>query len=170
MSGKVSVLHPVVRILVREDGAVFIHKHNKGSAFHYTYGCKDKTKKYLYINKKINGKCKHLYIHQLVAEAFLKKTDESQVVDHINRNTNDNRVKNLHYCSVHDNQLNRGVHDICKSKYGVTPSEDMQAYKKSYSKATKTDRNARRRENYWKDPERFRKAAREYRAAHQSKY
>lgn len=146
LSGQVSVLHPVYQILVREDGSVFIHKHNRGSAYHYTYGCKDKTKKYLYINKKINGKCKHLHIHKLVAEAFLQKTDASQVVDHINRNTYDNRVENLRYCSRKENQLNRHVHDICKSKFGVTPGEDKPAYKKVYSNATKDRRNAKRRE------------------------
>ena len=169
LSSKLAGKHEELGTLVREDGAVFIHVHNRGSAFHYTYGCKDKTKKYLYINKKIDGKCKHLYVHQLVAEVFLRKTDELQVIDHINRNTYDNRVENLRYCSRHDNQLNRSVHDICKLKSGVTPSEDSQAYKKAYAEATKAARNTRRRENYWKDPDRFRKAARDYHAAHKSK-
>lgn len=57
-----------------------------------------------------NGKHKNYYIHQLVANAFLDKPDEIDlVVNHKNHDTSDNRVENLEWATRASNssdQLN----------------------------------------------------------------
>ena len=50
-----------------------------------------------------NGTKRKFYVHQLVARAFIPKADDSNEVNHINRNGLDNRVINLEWCNRRDN-------------------------------------------------------------------
>ena len=63
-----------------------------------------------YLHTKIyNGKHKCVRIHRLVAEHYIPNPENKPQVDHINRDTCDNRVENLQWVSNSENQLNRGM-------------------------------------------------------------
>ena len=58
-----------------------------------------------------NKNRKQVYVHRLVAEAFIPKTKEDiklhrDFIDHINVDKTDNRVENLHWVTVEENQNN----------------------------------------------------------------
>jgi hypothetical protein len=65
------------------------------------------------------------YIHHLVAEAFLGVKD-NDTIDHINRDTKDNRAINLRYATFQENSVNTTVQrnntlghkNICIKNYG----------------------------------------------------
>lgn len=63
---------------------------------------------YLKIHLSVNGKKRHVNIHRLVADAFLTKPEHYQVIDHIDQNKLNNQPTNLRYCSIADNNKNRG--------------------------------------------------------------
>lgn len=50
-----------------------------------------------------NGKSYNKFVHRLVANAFLPNSSTEQVIDHINGIRDDNRVKNLRWCTVNEN-------------------------------------------------------------------
>lgn len=54
-----------------------------------------------------NGLRKTTTIHKLVANAFLHKTDDGVVVDHINNDRTDNTIENLRYASYNSNNRNK---------------------------------------------------------------
>jgi hypothetical protein len=49
---------------------------------------------------------KKMYIHRLVATAFLEKPEGYDIVDHIDRNPSNNRVDNLRWCNLSINSRN----------------------------------------------------------------
>lgn len=52
-----------------------------------------------------NGKIKTVYIHRVVASAFLGNPKNKNQVNHINGIKTDNRASNLEYCTLHQNLL-----------------------------------------------------------------
>lgn len=50
-----------------------------------------------------DGKSYNRFVHRLVANAFLPKPLNGQIIDHINGIRNDNRVENLRWCTINEN-------------------------------------------------------------------
>lgn len=63
---------------------------------------------YYRVNLYENRKMKEGRIHQLVANAFIPKTEDKLLVDHIDRNKINNNVSNLRWASNYENTHNRG--------------------------------------------------------------
>lgn len=62
----------------------------------------------VWLYKNGNGKC--LYIHRLVAHAFIENDDESKIyINHIDECKQNNRVINLEYCTA---QYNTNYNDV----------------------------------------------------------
>lgn len=65
------------------------------------------TKKHLrgypQINFSVNGKRSVIYIHRIIAETFLIKSNDKNTVDHKDENKKNNSVNNLSWCSQNDN-------------------------------------------------------------------
>lgn len=89
-------------IYVSDDGKVF-RKRNNELILCATHDAKG----YDRVTIKIDGKWKHKMVHRLVAMAFIPNEHNKPLVDHINRNTKDNRVENLRWVTVKENGLNR---------------------------------------------------------------
>lgn len=53
-----------------------------------------------------DGKVKKWYVHRLVCEAFIPNPDDKPCIDHINTDRTDNRVENLRWATVKENQNN----------------------------------------------------------------
>lgn len=65
---------------------------------------------YKRIDIKINGKRLHISIHSLVAKTFLGEKPEGLVIDHIDRNKQNNNVNNLRYVTTSENSINRSCY------------------------------------------------------------
>ena len=58
---------------------------------------------YIVVKLCFNGKPKLCKVHRLVAEAFIPKVENKPVVNHKNGQRNDNRVENLEWVTVQEN-------------------------------------------------------------------
>ena len=57
----------------------------------------------IYARNDITNKRKDLYIHRLVAQNFIPNPEGKECVNHINCIRNDNRVENLEWCTIKEN-------------------------------------------------------------------
>jgi hypothetical protein len=62
-----------------------------------------KVQKYIRVSLLVNGKIKTFAIHRLVAEIFIPNPDKKLYVNHKNRNTKDNNIENLEWCTHSEN-------------------------------------------------------------------
>ena len=70
-----------------------------------------------YLHARINKK--YVYIHRLIASAFIPNPTQKPVVDHIDRNVLNNSAENLRWATYSENGLNSQPHDECISVHGV---------------------------------------------------
>lgn len=61
------------------------------------------TKGYLFLQLSKNGNSKRFSVHRLIAEAFIPRIEGKNYIDHINGIRNDNRIKNLRWCTHQEN-------------------------------------------------------------------
>ena len=52
-----------------------------------------------------NNKRKHLYLHRIIATAFIDNPDEKPCVNHIDENKLNNDLSNLEWCTVRENNI-----------------------------------------------------------------
>lgn len=62
---------------------------------------------YQMVNPSRGGISSNLYVHRLVAEAFIPTDDADLQVNHINGIKSDNRLDNLEWCTSSENHLHR---------------------------------------------------------------
>lgn len=62
---------------------------------------------YCFVVLASKGRNMKKFVHRLVAEAFIGSRPEDKTVDHINRVRDDNRVENLRYATVTEQNNNR---------------------------------------------------------------
>lgn len=85
-----------------------------------------------YAHCRINGKIK--YLHRIIMNA-----PDDMVVDHINRNTKDNRIENLRICTRLNNVCNSVGQSTSTSKYkGVSWKTDKRKWRASIKLNGKT--------------------------------
>ena len=61
------------------------------------------------------GKYKIVRVHRLIAEVFIPNPDKLPIVDHINRNCQDNRIENLRWVTRSQNSQNHKIFKTNKS-------------------------------------------------------
>ena len=86
---------------------------------------------------------KSTMISRIVALSFIPNPENKPHVDHINRNTGDNRLENLRWVTRSENQSNRGV--CFGETRGICWDEGHQAYKISITENGKTTNYGRKK-------------------------
>ena len=103
---KVALKHPDLGVLVREDGAVLgrklVYIDNRRTLINqWTFGNANPLG---YMLQSVKGW--NRYVHRLVAECFIPNPLNKPSVDHINQNKSDNRVCNLRWATMSEQQYN----------------------------------------------------------------
>ena len=91
--------------LIYPEGRVYSKKNDKFLKHHIG------TTGYYYVSLCKDGKAKKYKIHRLVAIHYIPNPDNKPQVDHINRNTLDNRVENLRWATRSENMQNTGKYN-----------------------------------------------------------
>jgi hypothetical protein len=76
----------------------------------------------------VNGKKKSMYIHRIVAVAFIDNPLNKQCVDHINNDRKNNNISNLRYATNSENQMNKKK--LSNNTSGVTGVNWHKGHKK----------------------------------------
>ena len=124
--------------LIYPDGSVFSKKRNK-----FLKQCLN-NKGYMMVNLYNNRKVKLCTVHRLVGLAYIPNPENKPCIDHINRIKTDNRLENLQWATLSENQINTGIRkdnklglkNIYKTKYGY--SVEFVRNKNYYTKHYKT--------------------------------
>lgn len=90
-----------------------------------------------------HGSVNHVYIHHLVANAFLTKPEDKQIINHKDGNKLNNQVSNLEYVSYSENNqhaYDTGLHGRGEKHYNAKLSEsDVKQIKKEGKRNTYQD-------------------------------
>lgn len=86
---------------VFEDGGIYRVRGQKSVPATISFTCRGQ--KYGTVSYMKDGKQKRLYVHRIVAEAFLPNPNDFPQVNHIDGNTKNNCVSNLEWCTARHN-------------------------------------------------------------------
>lgn len=119
--------HPYLAgVRCREDGAVFLPKSGVHKA-RWTFGSLHRSGYRVAIISR-----KQCYVHRLICEAFHGTCPPDRPeVDHLDRNPSNNKPENLRWCTRSENMRNRAVNEESLARYGVSPTDDYNAYKRA---------------------------------------
>lgn len=81
---------------------------------------------YYSIRLRKDGKYVKKYIHRLIGECFIENPGNMAIIDHVNRDKSDNRIENLRWCSITENNRNSARHD--NDMYGIYWYETRRSY------------------------------------------
>lgn len=76
---------------------------------------KDLKRKHKRVSLWKDGKSHDFFIHRLVALAFLPKVPNKNCINHINGNPSDNKVENLEWCTIAENNLHAHRNNLNKT-------------------------------------------------------
>ena len=89
------------KLEVTTEGEVFRVKNGIKKPARINYVCENRN--YGRTTAMIDGKQKHLYIHRLVAEAFIPNPDNKPQINHKDGNPRNNNVENLEWVTAKEN-------------------------------------------------------------------
>lgn len=120
-------MHPYLDILVSSAGEIWVPQ-----------TCKSRKSKWFLGNlipcgyRQIQFNKKRYMVHRLVAETFLPNPNGYTIVDHIDRNRQNNDVSNLRWANYSINALNTKPADDCVKKYGLHSTDDRIEWQRRY--------------------------------------
>lgn len=123
------LVHQGTHMPVREDGYVLI---TRGSRYQNGW-----TKGSLHDNGYLSV-CVHrktYLVHRLIAETFIENPNSKPTVDHINRERDDNRVENLRWATLAEQQAN--------SSRSINACKDRRAYHRLYMRRLRARKKGR---------------------------
>lgn len=104
---------------------------------------------YYYVNIILKGTLRKRFLHRLIADSLLLRTDDRNIVNHKNKDRKDNRIANLEWTYIHENYYHGiGVDNYKKDdnqarlfseeeiKDIYTSSDTREELKKKYKKLT----------------------------------
>lgn len=107
LSGHLAKKHPILGVLVRDDGAVFMRPRGGKGCRRWTFGADDGHGYKQFMIDGVKYKA-----HRLVADTFIDNPDNKPTIDHINGNRSDNRVENLRWATMLEQSENSVSHDF----------------------------------------------------------
>lgn len=91
---------------------------------------RDNGRGYLNVHLTKDGCHKHLYVHRLVAEAFIPNPENKKEIDHINTIKTDNRVENLRWVTRYENCNNPLTKEKIKNNHADISGKNHPCYGK----------------------------------------